>query len=70
MLDRLRRGDESGVQNLLVLNLATDFIRFFEDPVNGRTIDLLRLRAVHLEHLLDALHLSLGVARDGLQTRT
>src|SRR5580658_8846923 len=37
VLDRLRGGDESRVQNVLVVNFAGDFFSFLDDAVDRRT---------------------------------
>ena len=67
MLDRLRRGDKRGVQDLLVLNLAADFIGLLDDAVDRGTVDLLWLGSMHPEDLLDALHMVLGLSKMGVQ---
>ena len=73
VLDRLRRGDQGRVQNLLVGNVAADFIGFLENTVDGRAIDCLGLDAMQFEDLFDALDVTRGLAKvfleAGLQLR-
>ena len=38
-----------------------DLVGFLEDAVDGRAVHRLGLDAVHLEHLLDALDVALGL---------
>ena len=52
MLDRLRSGDESGVEHLLVGDFAGDFVGFLDDAVDRRAGGPLRLEAMQLEYLL------------------
>ena len=68
MFDRLRGSDKRRVQHLLLRDLAADFISFFEDAVDRGTIDLSRLCAMHLEHLLDALDVILGLPEMSLKS--
>jgi len=63
MLDRLRGGEHRGVEDLLVGHLAHDLLSLVQDAVHRGAVHALDLLAVHLEDLLQALHLSLGLAQ-------
>src|SRR5262245_59990903 len=51
VLDRLRRSDERGIQNRLVLDLARDLFGLVDDAVDGGAIHPPRLLAAPLEAL-------------------
>src|ERR1700751_4368301 len=53
MLDRLRGGDDRGVEHLVVGNLAGHVLGFLDDAVDRRTVDAFRVRAVQPEYLLE-----------------
>src|SRR3954453_11133893 len=61
MLHRLCGGQDGGVANLRVFDFAHEFLRLFGDPVDGRTVDALRLGAVLPEYLFQALDLVSGL---------
>src|SRR5262249_41770866 len=68
VLDRLRRSDERGIQNRLVLDLARDLFGLVDDAVDGGAIHPPRLLAVQLEDLFQTRHVILGLTQMGLQT--
>ena len=49
------------------VDLAGDLLGFLDDAVDRRAIDRLGLGAVHLEHLLQPLHVVLGLVEMGLE---
>lgn len=67
VLDRLRGCDQGGVENVLVVDVAADFIGFLENAVDSRTVDRLGLHAMQFEHLLDPLDMAFGLAEVLLQ---
>src|SRR5499426_522433 len=67
VLDRLRGRNERRVQHRLVGDLAGDVLGFFDDAVDGGTIDTLDVLAEGSEHLLEPLHVVLGLAQMALQ---
>src|SRR3569623_445925 len=60
MLGGLRRGDERGIEHFLVGHLARHLVGFLDDAVDRRAGDSLCLDTVHLEHLLQPRHMTLG----------
>src|SRR5262245_10163274 len=68
VLDGLRSGDQRRIENGLVFNLAGYFFRFFENAVDGRTVDLLLLTSVQLEHFFKPRNLTLGLAQVRLKS--
>jgi hypothetical protein len=67
VLDGLSRGNDGGIEHILVVDLAGNVVSLVDDSVDGRTGHRLWLLAQHLEHLLEALHVSLGLAEMRLQ---
>jgi hypothetical protein len=61
MLDRLRRPDDGGIEDLLVGNFAGDLIAFLDQAVDGRALDAFPLLAELLEGLVEPLDLLLGL---------
>ena len=60
MLGGLGGVDEGGIQYHFVGDLAGDLVGFLDDAIDRRAIDRLHRGTMHLEHLLQALHMRLG----------
>ena len=61
MLDRLRRGEQRGIEHLLVGDVAGYLICFLDDAINGRAVHRLWRLPMHLEDLLEPLYMALGL---------
>ena len=60
VLDSLRGGDQGGVHDLRIVDVAGDLFGFLDDAVDRRAIDGLGLDVMQLEHLLEPLDVALG----------
>lgn len=58
MLYRLGGGCQGGIQHILIVDLAGDFVAFLDDAVDGGAIHALDINAMQLEHLLQTLDLA------------
>ena len=67
MLDSLRRGDERGVENRFVLDLAGHILGLVDDAVDGGTIHHLGLFAMQPEDLFHTHHVVFGLAQMRLE---
>ena len=61
MLDGLRRSDQPGVRGRAIGELLHDLAAFRQDALDGFAWHALGLLAQHLEHLLQAFDLLLGL---------
>jgi hypothetical protein len=73
MLDGLRRSDEGGIEDTLVIDFASNLVSFLQNAVDRRAVDGLGLYAMHLEDLLQTFDLPFGFDKmtleAGLQCR-
>ena len=67
MLDCLCGGDERGIENGFVLDFAGNVLGFFDNAVNRRAINALRLLADQVEYLFQPFNVVLAFAQVGLK---
>ena len=51
MFDRLRRGDQAGIEDCLIRNVADHFVGFFKNAVDRRTVYAFRFLTDRIKRL-------------------
>ena len=67
MLHRLAGGDDRRIEHVLVGNLAGHILGLIDDAVDRRAVHRVGFLAKHLEYLLEALDMALGLPEVGLE---